>query len=239
MAIVTEELSYCGQDPGAAKFGNFINYYSFHEANQRIQNLHTSMFPKLTVSEDIVCLDIGCNTGELTKEVYDYLKYIYPKSKINFLGIDIDPVLIQRAQEHTNINNITFITLNITNKQDQDIVQRYLNSHNKTKFDIVFCFSVTMWIHLNNGDEKFLDFLKYITKYAKTIIIEPQPWKCYRNAQRRLKKSGSYFPLYESLKLRSSVETVIENTITSYGFTKVYESLPSKWNRKILSFLIR
>lgn len=52
--------------PGTAKFGNFINYYSFNNAEDRailipdnfleICNFHSE-------SKTINCLDIGCNAG--------------------------------------------------------------------------------------------------------------------------------------------------------------------------------
>lgn len=230
-------LAYHGEDPGAVQYGNFINYYSFHNSSQRIQGLHASMFPELVANEDIICLDIGCNTGELTKGVYDYLKNnVYPKSSIRILGVDIDPILIQRAKDNINISDITFINSNIMKYDDQDNIAQFLKSNNRKKFDIVFCFSVTMWLHLNSGDEDFLTFLKSIKDYTNTLIIEPQPWKCYRNAQRRMKKSGCNFPLYETLKIRSNVELVIEDTLIKNGLIKTYESPPSNWNRKIQSF---
>ncbi|XP_068621287.1 probable RNA methyltransferase CG11342 [Battus philenor] len=239
MVTETDELTYCGKDPGAVKFGNFINYYSFHNSSERIENLHMSMFPTLNADEDIVCLDIGCNTGELTKEIYEYLKnVIYPKTNIHILAIDIDPTLIQRANEQINIPNIIFVKSNILNEEGQKVLQQFLNLHRRRKFDIIFCFSVTMWLHINNGDEKFLQFLDFINKVTRALIIEPHPWKCYRKAQRRMAKTGNSFPLYKSLTIRSDVESVIEEIIIKNGLTKIYESQRSSWNRKIQSYHI-
>ena len=51
-------------DPGAARQGNFINYYQFNPADQRIKHI-----PKDLVSAHVdrdgpvVALDIGCNAG--------------------------------------------------------------------------------------------------------------------------------------------------------------------------------
>lgn len=58
------------------------------------------------------------------------------------------------------------------------------------KFNIVFCFSVTMWIHLNHGDRGLYEFLQKIVTLGKYLVLENQPWKCYRNAQRRMVKNS-------------------------------------------------
>ncbi|KAL0894803.1 hypothetical protein ABMA27_013329 [Loxostege sticticalis] len=234
----TNELQFLGNDPGAVKYGNFINYYTFHSPSQRINNLHQNMFLPSVSTEPILCLDIGCNTGELTKELKEYLKIIYPESNTQFLAVDIDHKLIQRAQEMNDDSNITYEALNVMNDEECDkVIKQYLEARGRKAFNIIFCFSVTMWIHINNGDDGLLKFLQYIKSISETIIIEPQPWNCYRNAQRRVKKSGSTFPLYETLKIRSNVDSVIENIMTQNGHKKVYESPSSAWNRKIQSYI--
>lgn len=233
----TEDLQYIGSDPGAVKHGNFINYYTFHSVTQRVDNLHHKMFSDNSdTTKPILCLDIGCNTGDLTKELRKYLMKMYPKSMVYFLALDIDPKLIQRAEESNSDCNISYETLNIMNEDDCEIIRKYLHTHQSKTFDITFCFSVTMWIHLNNGDDGLLKFLQYIKSISDTIIIEPQPWNCYRNAQRRVKKSGDMFPLYESLKIRSNVDSVIEKMLLDKSHVKIYESPTSSWNRKIQSY---
>lgn len=231
-----EELSFIGGDPGATKYGNFINYYSFHSTKERTDSLHPEMFVSSIKTQPILCLDIGCNTGELSKEMYLYLKNIYPNSVIQMLGIDIDSTLIQRAKETNDNPNINFMVANIMNVADKEVLEKYLKSHAKNQFDITFCFSVTMWIHINNGDEGLLQFLSFIQDISETILIEPQPWKCYRNAQRRMQKSGGSFPLYKLIKMKSNIDQVIENILTKAPFKKVYESPTSAWNRKIQSY---
>lgn len=232
----TEELSFIGRDPGATKYGNFINYYSFHSTKERTDSLHPDMFKSPIKNQPILCLDIGCNTGELTKEMYLYLKNIYPNCVIKMLGIDIDPTLIQRAQETNHNPKINFTAANIVTETDKEILRKYIESHKKNFFDLTFCFSVTMWIHINNGDEGLINFLSFIQDISETIIIEPQPWKCYRNAQRRMKKSGTSFPFYELLKLKSNIDLVIEDILTKDVFKKGYESPASSWDRKIQSY---
>ena len=53
-------------DPGAARLGNFINYYQFNPAENRIAHLPTDLLRqhlKLDIDRRPVCLDIGCNSG--------------------------------------------------------------------------------------------------------------------------------------------------------------------------------
>ena len=52
------------QDPGAARFGNFINYYSFNPPENRLQFLPESFTSLLGPENSPTCvLDIGCNSG--------------------------------------------------------------------------------------------------------------------------------------------------------------------------------
>lgn len=63
-------------EPGAATFGNFINYYTFNPPEQRIslfqkdfcdfllKNRSSSATPTVLTDTPILCsLDIGCNSG--------------------------------------------------------------------------------------------------------------------------------------------------------------------------------
>ncbi|KAF9809564.1 hypothetical protein SFRURICE_020861 [Spodoptera frugiperda] len=123
--VKSNDLNFYGSDPGAVKFGNFINYYSFHDVSERIQNLHPRMFPE-PVNNQIVCLDIGCNTGDLSKALYIYLKTVYPSCDIHMLAVDIDSMLIERAKEANDNPNIKFITCNIMEQNDRQLIQKPL-----------------------------------------------------------------------------------------------------------------
>lgn len=117
-------------------------------------------------------------------------------------------------------------------------IEHYLTNKKINKFSVVFCFSITMWIHLNFGDNGLKSFLTKICKLGKIIIIEPQPWKCYRNAVKRMKTTNFHFPLFSQLKIRGNVEEEIETFLTQNCQTKkIFESGTStKWGRKILIF---
>ena len=50
--------------PGAARYGNFINYYQFNPPEERIKYLPESFIQCLwDEKETFLWLDIGCNAG--------------------------------------------------------------------------------------------------------------------------------------------------------------------------------
>lgn len=107
-----------------------------------------------------------------------------------------------------------------------------------TRYDITFCFSVTLWIHLNNGDSGLEQFLSSISSSTTYLLLETQPWKCYRTAARRAKRAGQPpYPLYDSLKIRGNVTEYIDRFITDKcGMRKVKELGITDWGRKIVLY---
>lgn len=112
--------------------------------------------------------------------------------------------------------------------------------YSATKYDITFCFSVTLWIHINHGDEGLKQFLKTITCASHTtyLIMEAQPWKCYRTAARRAKRANQpSFPYYDSLTVRGNITEFINDYITGEcKMTKVKELGTTDWGRKIVLY---
>jgi SAM-dependent methyltransferase len=77
-------------------------------------------------------------------------------------------------------------------------------------FDVAFAFSVTLWIHLHNGDEGLQAFLRRLSSLARHIIIEPQPWKCYQTCRKRWRRAGvPEPPLLAGLSWRTDVDDKI------------------------------
>lgn len=153
------------------------------------------------------------------------------------MGIDIDPVLIERAKEKNSVENIEFFHLNFMDSQERiNLLNEYLQKHHINKFNVCFCFSITMWIHLNHGDDGLRKFLETISEISDSIVIEPQPWKCYKSAVKRMKQCNKVFPHFTNLKLRNNIENDIENIIIKCGATKIYESPKTRWGRKLLVF---
>ncbi|XP_056644207.1 probable RNA methyltransferase CG11342 [Diorhabda sublineata] len=226
-------LQFKGGNPGAVQYGNFINYYQFHSTEERINLLPKNIWNQMN---PFVALDVGCNAGNLTMALKDFLKK-YSSLEPSILAVDIDPLLINRANEHTS-DGITFQCLDIMDvtKRDQTI-NKYLIQMKVEKFKVAFCFSTTMWIHLNYGDEGLENFLKYICSIAVVVVIEPQPWKCYKTAVKRMKQKKFVFPEFSKLKYRENVESVIEQVLNiDCNMVKLIESERTTWERKLLIF---
>ena len=100
----------------------------------------------------------------------------------HILGIDLAPVLVARVKEANKYSsNVTYKCVNYMN-DSENTISLYLKQHSKNYFDVVFCFSVTVWIHLNYGDEGLRQFLISVSMHTNIVVIEPKPWKCYRTA---------------------------------------------------------
>lgn len=146
------------------------------------------------------------------------LKNCYPAVDVDILGIEIDPVLVSRSIE-SNIftSNVCFKVADILSVDDRrNVITDYLQQHNIPRFHIVVALSITMWIHLNNGDDGLRNCLQYMSSIADFLLIEPQPWHCYQSAARRMKKLGcAPFEHLPSLQWRSNVEQDIVNYLES------------------------
>lgn len=233
-------MEFKNNDPGSTRYGNFINYYSFNSAEDRLSLLPTHIWSTLQLplatSDYYLVLDVGCNDGDFTQLLYGFLTKHTNKNVI-IIGIDIDPMLIQRAIEfNQHQNNVFYHCMDIMDKSpDQEqIFQNYFSMYNKMKFDAVFCLSITMWIHLNNGDVGLQEFLQKTSKFCQLLIVEPQPWKCYLSAVKRLRKGNETFSEFKALKWRQSIEMNIdEYLIDECKMTKIFETIATKWKRKI------
>lgn len=224
-------------DAGSAQYGNFINYYQFNSAEHRIDLLPECIWKQLACENNdnkFVLLDIGCNAGNLTQILYTFLVEHTGKD-VHILGLDIDSLLIDRCIQHNqHTSNVTYQCLNIMEVDHVDNIIEYLKQFNRNRFDAVFALSLTMWIHLNNGDVGLNVFLERISNLANLLIVEPQPWKCYMTAMKRMRKSGKTFEKFKELKVRNDVEDWIQATLVQNGLFKViFQTSPTQWNRKI------
>jgi len=139
-------------------------------------------------------------------------------SRLLMLAIDIDATLIERSNEsNRHVDSIFYQTADVqSDRCRQEVIGKFLVNYNAEKFSIVFVSSVTMWIHLNTGDEGLRSFLCYISSIAEYILIEPQHWKCYRAAVRRMRKLGcESFEHFPSLEWRHDVDQQIVKYLQS------------------------
>ncbi|XP_031624025.1 probable RNA methyltransferase CG11342 [Contarinia nasturtii] len=229
-------------EPGAVRYGNFINYYDFNSAPERRDLLPLTEELWTTSSDEtqdpFLVLDVGCNAGNFTQLLYEFLVMKKSRRKIIILGVDIDQALIGRANDANQYKeNVFYSSFNVMEyNSEENCIANHLKSYKKCQFDVVCCFSITMWIHLNNGDDGLESFLTLMAKLSEILVIEPQPWKCYQNAVRRMKRAGAQdtFPLFKTLKIRNEVEDNIKNYLKcKEQLDIIYESDPTKWKRKI------
>ena len=150
-------------------------------------------------------------------------------------GIDLDVDLIARAKKvypASQYSNIEFLAC--------DIMDPHSNAKVLQRIDLVTCFGLTMWIHLNHGDKGLENFLRKVCSVSKQyIIVEPQPWKCYRSAKRRLRREGfQHPPTFDSIQIRGTeeVENFICDILSSCNFKRVSTLGTTKWNRHIILF---
>lgn len=73
-----EVLETAVKDPGASRHGNFMNYYQFHPAQERVDQLPKEGLLRIlkehqTESQKYVVLDVGCNAGVRCNFIFLYL----------------------------------------------------------------------------------------------------------------------------------------------------------------------
>jgi len=188
--------------------------------------------------EPVLCLDIGCNSGDLTTGLYSHLISAFEeKPDLYILGIDLDDVLITRSKE-SNIysNHITFETLNIMEENATIKLASFLQKYGRNEFDIISCFSTTMWIHLNYGDDGLKKFLKTVASITKYLLLEPQEWKCYKAAVRRMTRLNREVFAIKKLKINDIITflTTFLDTQCNMELQTCYGE--TSWGRKMHLF---
>lgn len=140
-------------EPGAVRYGNFINYYDFNSAIDRVKLLPINsdlwnISTGITASVDAyLVLDVGCNAGNFTQLLFEFLRERIPEKNIFILGIDIDPILIKRAKEaNKHMENVFYECYNVMKYSDSDKnhISSFLKNYNKLRFEVVCCFSISM-----------------------------------------------------------------------------------------------
>ncbi|XP_056130204.1 pre-miRNA 5'-monophosphate methyltransferase [Lampris incognitus] len=232
-------------EPGAAPHGNFINYYTFNPPENRLTLIPATLLQDLGCGHSgraTLMLDVGCNSGELSFALYKHLLK-KPQSEdgtLRLLGFDLDENLIQRAQQANPLpQNISFIPLDITkDTPGHSQLEDYLKQHSCSHFHLCLCLAVTMWVHLNHGDSALLELLSRLASISQHLLLEAQPWKCYRSAARRLRKLGcSDFDHFKMLRIRGDMAGhAREHLERRCGMELVQSFGSTTWDRQLLLF---
>jgi SAM-dependent methyltransferase len=229
------------------RLGNFHNYYNFHDKNSRLALLPVNFFHVLWQSlgkpSSFLILDVGCNEGDLTVEIHRRARNEIPSSvSCLTLGIDVDPVLIERANKKFPGDHVFFLEAKfLDDDEGVPTVRRFLQEKcgDSEAFSFVSLFSITMWVHLNHGDDGVVKFIKAATDLtAGSILIEPQPWKCYRSAARRCRKLGiAPHAHYQDLEIRDiDAEACKLMRLPDYGMKSFWPLGTETWGRSLLVF---
>lgn len=159
---------------------------------------------------------------------------------LHMLGFDLDDMLIQRAQSTNPFpGNISFIPLDITQDEaSRAQLGNYLRTFGRCTFHLSVCLAVTMWVHLNHGDAGLLGFLSRLAAASDHLLLEAQPWKCYRSAARRLRKLGrNDFEHFKSLEIRGDMAENVGQHLERNCDMELIQSFGStSWDRKLLLF---
>lgn len=205
------------------KFGNFRSYYAFHPADSRLVLLPAGHFltawERAGAKTSFRLLDVGCNEGDLSLSLYVRARNELPLHvRLVVLGIDIDPVLIERAKGKVigvQSGEQDIISFAAADAMSEEQVSRALAGLGEPtaplRFDFASIFSVTMWIHINNGTEGLLHFLDYVSQLVSptgSLLLEIQGAKSYKTAAKRLRKLGVAPPPFKiERELIDSIES--------------------------------
>ena len=108
-------------------------------------------------------------------------------------------------------------------------------------FDVVFLFSITMWVHLTNGDDGLRQFIESSCNLTKNVlIVEPQNWCSYKSAMKRCRqkhidRSANFKSI--AIKGEKDVKEHINNLITKrFGLENRVDFGTDTWARSIIGF---
>lgn len=175
---------------------------------------------------------------ELTEALFDH--FDLGKEGDHILGVDVDQDLVKVAGEKIKRTHISFAHCDIT--ENVTVLQDFLRQHDKDKFDVIFCFSVSMWIHLNQGERGLAKLFEHCKRLCDSLfILEPQPWKCYMTAARRMRKLN--LPEFEHLhEIEHKQENLIPHVkrLCEASKMQLIEVLgETNWKRQILLYKCR
>mmetsp|Transcript_6953 Transcript_6953/g.13894 ORF Transcript_6953/g.13894 Transcript_6953/m.13894 type:complete len:338 (+) Transcript_6953:91-1104(+) len=225
--------------PEGHLLGNFHKYYEFNPPAARLRELPDEFWQGIVAkaggtTAHLRILDIGCNDGTLTKLFREALLTRGGAQHVKAVGVDIDAALIARGQEALDISEVELIADDVAAyDHDPEVLHK--------SYDLVTCFGVTMWVHLNYGDEGLIRLLQRIGKCTRgSLVIEPQLWKSYRNAKRRLRRAGATVPAsFLEIGIGSQVEldAFIEEELSKWFPSYHKLGTTENWGRNVWEYV--
>jgi SAM-dependent methyltransferase len=221
-------------------FGNFHNYYDFHETLSRMSVMFEGsmlkMWQSMNCPDVFSILDVGCNEGNLTAEILRIAREQLPESVVVIaVGIDIDEDLINRAKTKYGDTGMQFFSVNCMESAEY---ASFIHAVNIETFSVVCAFSITMWIHMNFGDAGLMDFLTILgSTSANSIIVEPQKWISYRKAIQRCRRLKiPELPYYKNITIRNIEEACVKLYHENFAMKLVCRNQCEEWGRELLIF---
>ncbi|KAL3148854.1 hypothetical protein ABBQ32_001728 [Trebouxia sp. C0010 RCD-2024] len=225
--------------------GNYNRYYGYRlgaalDEDPRVQVLDRRWFHGKR------CLDIGCNEGVVTLAA---VHRFAPLSMLG-VDIDSELIkaacraLAKQRGEASSLHQRFMRHDASLQLADRPAAQRkaaaaavraYANvwfkcedfassKHTPQSLDTILCLSVTKWVHLNQGDEglkRLFAKVKEALVPGGWFILEPQPWRSYKQARRKQDMSAAPFGRLDLLQLRP--EGFVEYLQQALGFVLVRE----------------
>ncbi|XP_038608393.1 RNA 5'-monophosphate methyltransferase [Tachyglossus aculeatus] len=250
-----QEAGFGSWEPsGAAPYGNFPQYSRFHPPEARIgllpAGLLQQLFPAARAAATapaplLLGLDVGCNSGELSVALYRHLTAppaagTGPGPDLRLLCCDIDAGLVERARRACPFPGaLSFVRLDIMDPAAREpALASFLARHGRRAFDLGFCMSLTMWVHLRHGDAGLRALLARLASLCRFLLVEPQPWRCYRAAARRLRRLGRRdFDHFGSLAIRGDMAQSVARILTGELGMELHSCFgTTPWDRSLLLF---
>lgn len=198
------------------RYGNYDRYYGYR-VGATLEDPRLRAFAPEWFTNKAAC-DVGCNEGLLSLTIATSYE---PREMV---CIDIDDALVRQAQKKLQELRVHSArqaasaerggavgTLANRGRALGGVEFRCANAveynFGVERFDIILMMSVTKWIHLNWGDEGLKRV--FVNAYAAlapggALIIEPQPWRSYKQAFRKNKHDvpAEWKSHYGSIKLK-------------------------------------
>ncbi|XP_055547091.1 probable RNA methyltransferase CG11342 isoform X2 [Wyeomyia smithii] len=207
--------------------GSYRQYYDkFRPQDSRPRQLENCLLPwiaqRLTTGQPVRMLDIGCNSGKLTEAVLTTVRNALPEKCCSMLGVDIDDRLIEQANQEYQSVGLSFAQADMfavaKGEAPGNPVDAALLQEGAKQFEIIFCFSILMYVHLNHGEEGLKSVLDYVCRRAKLLVLELQSWSKYRDHVRRMRREGGGdYPLYPTLIWKG--DTVVSRSTRRLSIT--------------------